>query len=170
MSNCITIYTDASWCYETKAGGWGCWIKSGPGQSSTHSGQFKKLIANNNLGEFMAVANAISVAKKLYDMNQKILVVVTDSQSVIDYIELARKHKTVPNRITKKGNKSPRTRVPELFDLAKTILAMIPMGCELRVNKVKAHSSKDGKRSYVNKVVDNAAKSKMKIGRESRRK
>lgn len=121
---------------------------------------------NCNHAELMAISNALTVANKLYEMANKTIVVVTDSQSAIDYVELAREHKTLPHRITRKGNKSPWTRSPELFALAKFALDLIPASCTLRINKLAAHSKADGKRSYVNNLVDRAAKAKMKEKRQ----
>lgn len=160
MGKCITIYTDASFHYQTKTGGWGCWIKAGPGESSTHAGQFKNPVKTSGEAEMMALCNGIAAAKKLYHLGGEIFVVVTDCQAVIDYIDLASKHETNPHRTTRKGNKSPRQHCPVLFMLAKTAWGMLPMGCQLRVNKVKAHTGRKDPRSYINRVVDRAAKAK----------
>ena len=50
-----------------------------------------------------------------------------------------------------------------VFDYIKKI---IPQDCQLRVNKVKAHTGERDARSYVNYLVDKAARIKMKEARK----
>lgn len=153
---CVTIYTDASLCHATKVGGWGCWIKYAPGDAISVHGAFKTTVGNSDEAELMAIANGLHVALKRVSPEQKTLfVVVTDSQHAINYIEHARKRDT-----WRPGNKRKKLHEKK-FLLAKAVLAMLPEGHALKVNKVKAHSGKDGARSWCNRVVDKAAKSAM---------
>ena len=159
--NCITIYTDASWCQETKIGAWGCWIKYGPGSTINVSSAFKKVAHNSLLAELWAIANSISVAlKNAPDQEYTHLIVVTDCQGAQQYIERA---KLRSNHLPGMGKKRLDK---ECLESAKCILNLIPDGLELRANKVKAHSNKDGKRSYINNLVDRAAKAKMRAARK----
>lgn len=162
MSNCITIYTDASVCSETKTGGWACWIKSSPGETALFSGAFKMPVAESGDAELRAIANALFAANKTFSPKDKIIVVVTDCAHAIKYIEYARTRSTHKPGFKRKGINEGH------FRLAKMVLDEIPAGCELRVNKVKAHSSKDGKRSYVNSVVDKESRAAMRKARASK--
>lgn len=157
--SCITIYTDASVCSKTLVGGWACWIKAGPGDTALFSGAFKMPVKSPDDAELRAIVNGITAARKSFDTTGKIIVVVTDSQHAMVWIERARVRTT-----HEPGHK--RKKLDEyMFRLAKMVWEAVPDGCQLRVNKVKAHSTADGKRSYVNNIVDNACRDAMRKAR-----
>jgi ribonuclease HI len=163
MSHCITVYTDASVCSKTKCGGWAAWIKAGPGNTLLANGAFKGEVVNSTDAELRAIANALVVVKKNFETTGAIIVFVTDSQGAIDAID------GVKNGISKNRAKRRRKKgKPELAweAVCKSIIANIPDGCEARFNKVKAHSRADGKRSYVNNLVDKACRAKMREHRK----
>lgn len=159
MTRCVTIYTDASVDAQKRTGGWACWIKLAPGETALHSGAFKSDVSCPTEAELMAIANGIAAAKKLTRQTGLIFVVVTDSAGAIAYIEQAR------TRVTHEPAFKQRKLKAEHFKIAKKILSLVPSGCELRVKKVKAHSSHDGARSYVNGQVDRAARKAMREAR-----
>lgn len=159
MSKCITIYTDAS--VHVGVGGWGCWIKTAPGETSLHSGAFKSPVNCTLEAELMAIANGLAIAKKMNTGKDICFVIVTDSQAAIQYIDHAKKRTThLPGMNRQKLKETA-------FKLAKAVLKLVPEDCELRVNKVKAHSSADGKRSYVNNLVDRASRNAMRKKRDA---
>ena len=161
MSRCVTIYTDASVNFEKTTGGWACWIKFGAGETALYSGALKSDVSCVNEAELMAIANGIVAAKKMVGDQVPIFVVVTDSAVAIEYIGQARKRTTSEPAFKQRKLKAP------LFDLAKTVLSLVPDGSDLRVNKVKAHCYTDGARSYVNNQVDKAARTAMRKARSA---
>lgn len=164
--SCITIYTDASFYFKTKTGSWRAWIKNAPGETALHSGAFKEGgIQSSNEAELKAIANGLHMAKKTFSLQQKIIVVVTDSQIAIAYLNLVKNG--IPKRKGRNGGVSSKPWCQTNLDIAKKIWAMVPEGSELRINKVKAHNgNKDGARSYINNLVDRAAKTKIREMRQ----
>lgn len=158
---CVTIYTDASVDPAKKTGGWACWIKYAPGETSLHSGAFREDVACPTEAELMAIANGLVSAKRLLAGRRELYVVVTDSAGAIDYIEQAKR------RASPHPSHSQRKLKDRHFFIAKTILSLLPPGSELRVNKVKAHFKGDGARSYLNDKVDKAARAAMRKAREA---
>lgn len=150
----ITIYTDASVCPNTESGGWAAWIKAAPGETHLASGIFKTPVKSSTDAELRAIANGLTVAKRVFDIAGKTIVVVTDSQESIDWIT----QKTTAKQRAKKTNRI-------YLDLSKWVINLVPAECKLTVKKVKAHSRSDGKRSFINNLVDKAAKRQMKKGR-----
>jgi len=156
MANVITIYTDASHCEKTQTGGWACWIKYSKFETINASGFFKDKCFDSTEAEMKAIANAISIVTKRLKPKDTIIVVVTDSAMGMAYI--------------KTGVKKPGKKYVENWAkktaIADSIKRAVPSCCELRVNKVKAHSKEDGKRSYVNNLVDKAAYKKLQEARK----
>lgn len=155
--SCITIYTDASVCGETGCAGWGAWVKYGNGENIKLSGPLKDKLKCTTKAELMAIGNAIWIVnQRLKPSRNTMYVVVTDSQSAMNALT-----KKTPHLIKNK-NKKRKAPNPEIAELAKAVNKMIPLGCCLKVNKVKAHSKDDGKRSYVNDIVDKLAIAEMR--------
>lgn len=154
MSGCITIYTDASVCPKSKTGGWACWVKFGKFETLQASGFFKEACDDSTDAELRAIANALTVVVRRLRPTDAILVVVTDSLQAQMRIQGKIKQ---PN----KGNHR-KEKFAAFQSVVDHILALIPDGCELRVNKVKAHARHDGARSYVNNLVDKAARKEMR--------
>lgn len=164
--SCITIYTDASVCLQTKAAGWACWVKNGINKATILSGKFKNPIKCPTEAELMAIVNALVAVKKLHEPKNNILIIVTDSLSAQRYISHVQSF--VSNKKLTRSQRDKNIRRPQnhLWDLAIMAIQIVPEGCYLKVNKVKAHSKKDGVRSYVNDLVDKAAKQKMREARK----
>lgn len=146
----LTIYTDASICPKTKVGGWACWMKFGPRQKLTYAKPFRELVHDSTEAEMKAIANALAIAVKHFSPENCVIVITTDSQNAI-------------GRITRKRVKGK----PHLQQLTEVIHSLVPPTCEIRMKKVKAHSKGDGRRSYVNGIVDKAARREMRLHRDS---
>lgn len=129
----------------------------GPGDTALFSGSFRNIIGRgcSTEAELMAIANGLHMAKKITD--NAMFVFVTDSFQAINFIERA--------RIDNSTKLKRRGKI--LFNLAKRILNDVPACCELRVNKVRAHTKGNDKRSYVNDLVDKAARKAMREKRNS---
>lgn len=137
----VTVYTDASYCPKTKAGGWACWIRYEQNRLE-FNGPLKELAHDSTDAELRAIANALVMALKYAGEGVRYFVIVTDSQLSID-------------AMTGKLGRTSKTK--KYYDIAQIITGMIPDGCKVKFNKVKAHSNHDGARSYINKIVDKAA-------------
>lgn len=120
---CVTIYTDASFCPTTKIGGWACWVKWGQNEGFKHYGTFKQHISGSNYAEMGAIANAIFLTSTRVSLGGKTLVVVTDSATAKTLIEMG------------------TSKNAELRRMVKSIQQIVPSNCTLKINKVKAHSS-----------------------------
>lgn len=158
MPDFITIYTDASICPESKIGAWACWIKYENAKVLTASAPFNSLVENSTLAEMMAISNAVRYAMdRITPKEGTIFVVVTDSQGVID--TMAGKAHTGPGKFH-----------CTMRDIAAATKRAVPLHCQLYVKKVKAHHNGDGKRSFVNRIVDVAARAAMRRARDNAKK
>lgn len=164
----ITVYTDASVCVKTKFAGWAAWIKygSGPGESFLAAGGMKEPALESTDAELKAIANAVhTVIKRLAPQNAHI-VVVTDSMAALLHINgEAVLGKNSRGRTWSQLSSKYKT-YHRYKALADSVRAILPEGCTLKANKVKAHCMKDGARSWVNNKVDLAAKAQMKLRRQ----
>lgn len=159
----LTIYTDASMCQDTKIGGWACWIKQGPTSWMKLARPFRLPVVDSTDAEMKAILNALVVANKNFTIEPgTIYVVVTDSAIAIQHIQ----PKGVKSKKGRKKHRRRRRKSERYAKLADLINDTIPDDCELRVRKVKAHSHKDGKRSYINNLVDRLARQAMREKRE----
>lgn len=163
-SGCITIYTDASMCVDSGASAWACWIKYGEGKKIEAGNAFKEGCLNSTHAELKAIANALTIVKIKLKPENCYLVVVTDSQQAIDFISGHNPWTRIKGSKEEKQRKQANRQVVQAC--VKTVKSLIPKDCELRMKKVKAHSNRDGKRSYVNNTVDIIAKTHMRKKRE----
>lgn len=151
----ITIYTDASLCPKTGAAGWACWIKY-RGATLEASGQFEELIFTSMEAELKAIVNGVCMARNNYALPADVIFcVVTDCRQAIEIAE-----GNTPD--TKKGRKNQ----PALWACYDDLVALVPNMSKFYVKWVKAHSNKDGRRSYVNNLVDALAKKQMRVRRD----
>lgn len=152
----VTIYTDASFCPKTKTGGWACWIKHGEGQKIEYASHIPGECKSSLEAEMLGILGGIAVVRNHveYVRGSTVLVVVTDCQDAIDFI----------NGTKTNYNKNKN------FDLYKTLARLIheqrPAKTHLNMKKVKAHSDNDGVRSWVNNRVDEEAKRVMRHYRD----
>lgn len=57
-----TIITDASWCPDSQAAGWACWIRYDDQTLVKHAAAFKKPMPSSEHAEFCAVVNSVAIA------------------------------------------------------------------------------------------------------------
>jgi ribonuclease HI len=146
---CITIYTDASMCPKTGAMGWAAWIKWSAEGRKEISGSLILEKPCSTLAELTAIYIAVQHVSQTMNTERCHLVVVTDSLN---------------SQQTLKGQPS------QYSEFRKKILGCLQPHTSLAVNKVKAHSNKDGVRSWVNSRVDELAGIQMRQLREQLKK
>lgn len=133
----ITIFTDASFCPNTKATGWAVWIKYGAnGTTVQHKGGY---IAHNHehalQGELFALKASIEMCKLLeehnrMDLKNKIIVLQSDCKEALKRLDTTLLYDKGAHYVKKKW--------------------------------VKAHTGSDDKRSSVNNWCDKTAYAEMK--------
>ena len=134
----VTITTDASFCPDNKVGGFAFWITSNINRVQV-SGGFKDTIENSADAEFMCILNSLVTLIRLnYPIITKVIV-NTDCEAVIKQV---------------KQNKTSK-----LVAYYKALIKKNKLTIEFR--HVKAHTSKNDKRSYVNRWCDKEAKKEM---------
>lgn len=84
-----TVITDASWCPQTKAGGWASWVTMSSGRIK-RAGLFKELAGTPTQAELWAALNGIWYA---VEAGATDILVQTDCQGVVDQINKA----TIPD-------------------------------------------------------------------------
>lgn len=143
----LTVYTDASVCNRSGAAGWGCWVRNDAGDRRSFSGPIGRTVLNSTDAEFCAAANSIHAAcKSLKPVPGTLIVLVTDCLTLVQALRGAK----------------PRKRTSVQGEASAFILTLVKnLDCQLRCNKVKAHSDRDGARSYINRIVDQLAKAAM---------
>lgn len=147
----ITIYTDASFDQSLEVGGWASWIKTEGCENILCGGIIKSRISNSTEAELCAIANGVYVAMRKRGAGLgDLLIVVTDSLNA--QLLLQDKRRNISSIERKIYNQIMTWR--------------LNCGWSLKVNKVKAHNGqRDGKRSYVNNLVDQTAKSYLQQAR-----
>lgn len=146
----VTINTDASFCPNTKAGGYAFWIKSDYFKI-TGANFFKDLIIGSDDAELKCIANALHTLSK-YNLTAKeleYLYINTDSTSAIGQIE---------KRSTELGRKIGEM-IDEIMTQSGTII-------RYQLRHVKGHSRNTNSRSMVNKWCDKQAGIFMRIKRK----
>lgn len=159
----ITIFTDASWCPETSAGGGAFWARD-----NLHRCQKAFPItgaAQSHEAELIASCRAIveclkdeHLGPRLREGSNTRLILVIDCLSVKQALEW------------RAGNgKRPRMSA-ELWEKVKRVRAKIDeVGFILKINHVKGHSGIGKPRNWVNNWCDKQAKACMFQVREKRR-
>jgi ribonuclease HI len=91
----ISLFTDASICDKTGAGGWGYWVK-GRGRHAEGGNAFREPCENSNDAEIQAVANALAhcVGIGMIEVNTHVLV-QCDSAHAIQALSINRKDPTI---------------------------------------------------------------------------
>lgn len=150
----VTLFTDASWCPETKVGGWGVWVKSNRGVRQAH-GAFKNPPASSNEAEFLAAVNGIFFALKSgIAQNDDTILIQSDCIRVVEIFN------------------SKLTRFSEIEKTALDLLRKWRDTHKITIKSrhVKAHTSNKNKkpRSWVNNTCDRLAKKSMRAVKKSR--
>lgn len=156
MRHCVTIYTDASVCMDTGVAAYAVWAKDSDSLSLQKAGAFKQSMRCSTYAALCAIANGVALVlhalKNRYAGRDVLLVIVTDSEGAKIAID---KYRGAAATIST----NQRRVVDAIFD-------SLPNNVSLKVNKVKAHSTRDGKRSYVNSVVDRECRTVMRAARQ----
>lgn len=149
----ITIITDASWCPDTKVGGYGIWIACNRGRLPA-KGRFKHRVLSPLDAEMMAVVNGlhVGIANQLVHIGDKILF-QTDCTGAIDHFE---------SPVADISNK--RFIIVQTFkDLVKQFNLIVEF------KHVKGHSNGATPRLRANIACDQQAKLEMKKARAKHR-
>ncbi len=143
----ISLFTDASFCPDTKVGGWGAWSRCELGKCEA-GGAMKRELHSSNEAEARAVYAGLLMLKKerVYwlDRCTRILIQL-DNAGVIDAIH--------------QKNKENKTLQPRRLKFVEAILkfeqdhSLIIMG-----KHIKGHSASKSKGSWVNNQTDKLAK------------
>ena len=133
-----TVITDASFCHETKAGGWAAWIAYDGGTKEKQSGNFRSRPPNSGVAELQAALIGIWFA---YKNGAREILIQTDCMSVVHAVQ------------QRSGPYASKYREAQLehFKDAK-----------VRCKHVKGHSSTQDARSWCNRWCDEAAKIQMR--------
>lgn len=130
----ITIFTDASYCPNTRATGWAVWIKFGElGNTYRESGGYQSKRGNQSArAELRALAIAIEVCINLdsISFNEKIVVIRSDCRWALDNLNVDNLKNLGATKVTKRW--------------------------------VKGHNGKGHKTSAVNTWCDEQAKARMR--------
>lgn len=155
----VTIYTDASWCPETKQAVWAFYARCDEGTLKEH-GSCEGTVECNNSAEMYAIHEAIKMVS--VEWPDKIgYFVNTDSLTCCEMLW--------PERI----KKTDHFNIPQAQRIKKYIKEICPEKESsqhpwLRVKHVKAHTGKGDIRSWLNRWCDkNALKNLRKLREES---
>ena len=165
----VMIFADASWCSETRAGGWGAWIKADGAQSITTGASLKGEIASAHVAELMALANAIHVAKANGFLAES-AVVMLQSDCANALANIRRRLPGATNNRARGGCViTPTSRKRKLAPgAAEPLEAIAKIATEhklhIQVRHVPGHTAGEG-RQYVNRLCDGIARRGMKIRR-----
>ena len=169
----ITIFSDASICPGTMAGGWAGWIKSDRGVLEV-DGQLKARLLDTTIAEAMAALNTICFAiSKGMVMEGDVVVLATDNNNVMDVLEGRARRKFRRKDAKKRGWTIRQQRIyvnenNEHIDRIATIFErkIFETGVDFRWNHVKGHRGKADRRSAVNHGCDSRAKAAMRNARK----
>lgn len=152
----VTVITDASYCSETGAAGYGYWVVSERGRASG-GGKFSYKAESSLDAEMKAIVNGIYIALRegIAQEGDRVLV-QTDCQGAILFFEQVPRSKGRQKQYT-----SERRLVHRWF-------ADLVYNSRLRVDfrHVKGHTSAPGSRFYANRICDQLARSSMKEMRQ----
>lgn len=148
----ITLFTDASFCPNSRKGGWAMWAKRGSNEKIVFSKHFTRRIQDNNVAEMMAIANGLKVLYNKQWLDNNVLVVIgTDSQLCIDILE----------------NSNPKYGA---MKVPYTVIRQIQQSCNIRLKMkhVKGHVNYYNRnaRNHVNNTVDVLSHNAMKRARK----
>lgn len=132
-----TVITDASYCHETKVGGYGAWITMDGNNRILKSGVIKGPLPNSTHAELKAVMIGIWLA---YQAGARQLLVQTDCMAVVEVLQ-GKQH----------GGQADLRRI---FREARAI--HFP-DCSIKGRHVKGHTRTQDARSHVNRWCDEHA-------------
>ena len=143
----VTIISDASWCQETKCGGYGVWVASRRGSKAF--GGAAHGFGNSTILECMAVANGLyhAIEARLVWKNDAVLF-QTDCKAAIQLFE---------------GTRDPK---PAEVDIYKWFMDTVcDNGLTVQMRHVKGHTNLKDSRSLAQDKCDETAGKYMRAGR-----
>lgn len=150
----VTIVSDASFCTDTGAAGYGIWIACDRGKLKL-GGRFKSRMKSSNEAEVCAIINGLHFAiRKRHLFAGDSVVINTDCRAAIELL-----------------NRS-RDFASKREQLALQTYTLLVKNYRLKVylKHVKAHTGRKDNRSLSNKYCDETAKIHMKEARKALRK
>lgn len=166
----LTMFTDASFCAQTKAAGWGAWAKAdGWPRGLTFGSEFRRSMSSIHDAELCAIVNALhrlSAEDRLHSVEQ----VLTQSDS-IRALSILHNHADAKIRDHHMvGTPVPlicNIKLSEMEELAldRLMNLMSGTGILLAVRHVPGHSTGSTRQS-VNEICDTIARKHMRIARE----
>lgn len=132
-----TVITDASWCPDTKVGGWAAWISPDIGARVQKSGIFKQKVQNSSEAEIQAAINGCMIA---YAMGARTILLQSDCLAISSAME-----------------KRPMWKKRQALHFPDA---------KIRYRHVKGHTSNSNSRSYVNRWCDAEARAHMRVARK----
>lgn len=73
----ITVFTDGSWCPQTKLSGYGVWIRYGAGVSITESGVFEN-VKDSTTSELLAVLRALEILTERVKVSDQTVLIASN--------------------------------------------------------------------------------------------
>lgn len=146
----VFLFTDASYCQMSGAGGWACCVVDEPGYCHFHSGFLGKAVNSSSDAERYALRHGIAFAAvRRFAQPGVRLVVFTDHLNQVN----------AQQDVRKQGIRGQMAR--EIEQLCQQ------HGFRVSINHVKAHVPKGLREAHheINAQVDHLARSKMKIVR-----
>lgn len=148
-----TLFVDASWCPETRVGGWGAWARNGRmDRGVLYSGHFRQLVEGSNAAELLGASQALAccLRDKWVVAGDRVLFEL-DSQHAL--------------RVAT-SEERPSAGGVEVLAWRFLREKASELGLVYRVKHVKGHSNTQGTRSGVNRKVDQLAGEQMRALRE----
>ena len=167
----VMIFADASWCSQTRAGGWGVWLKTDLlDRAIVKGGPIKVDVPTPNVAELVAIANGLFVAKRLHLLRPlDVVMIQSDCAEALAWIR-GRVPTTADNRAVNglsidvaHGKLKTRKRVAAPLQVIAEIAEEFSL--RLQVRHVRGHQDGDG-RQYVNRLCDQIAKAGMRRRRD----
>lgn len=153
----VTVMSDASYCHQTKAAGWGVWIKSERGFFEG-GGNFKTQAKTSTDAESMAISVAVFLAfKQGIAVEGDIILIQTDCLAIVNMLQ----------KFDKDLYKSRRKLKPFQKAVKYTERFIRENKCTLKIRHVKGHAPSEGKRNYVNELCDKHARKAMQEQRRT---
>lgn len=141
----VTIISDASWCPNTKAGGYGYWIACQRGRKAG-GGVIRRRVTSSQSAEMMAVVNGVwHGLNDGYVLSGDVLLIQTDCLNAIDLFRRG-------------AGRTPEER--EVIQFFHELLDGNAL--EVSFRHVRGHTNGDTPRTYVNNVCDKTAKKHMR--------
>lgn len=168
----LTIFSDASFCIQTKAAGWAAWMKGNGRPSKTIGGQITKAVDHSYDAETFAAVNALYAARSLgYLTAGDVVMLQSDSLHTLNVIcghlpgTMESKH---ADGMALQGIRAKRLKKADHAALGALRQLMSETPIQIIVRHVRGHQEGRG-RAWVNNECDRIAKEHMREARRAAR-